>query len=75
MLKGDIIGFVGSTGAATGQHLDFRFSKNGRPMNYLNVELPESQPVDKACKDDFDENVQLMITQLEGNNSQAADAS
>jgi murein DD-endopeptidase MepM/ murein hydrolase activator NlpD len=43
------IGYVGSTGLATGPHLCYRFWKNGVQVDALRAELPASQPV----KDDF----------------------
>ncbi|HEX6199201.1 MAG TPA: M23 family metallopeptidase, partial [Thermoanaerobaculia bacterium] len=39
--QGDVVGYVGSTGLATGPHLDYRVQKNGRwidPMGLDNVE-------------------------------------
>jgi murein DD-endopeptidase MepM/ murein hydrolase activator NlpD len=43
--QGETIGYVGSTGLATGPHLCYRFWKNGVQVDALKVELPPSQPI------------------------------
>lgn len=41
--QGEVIGYVGSTGMATGPHLDFRMKKNGRFINPLKMENPRAR--------------------------------
>jgi len=43
--QGDRIGAVGSTGLATGPHLDYRMSRNGVFLNPLRVDLPPAEPL------------------------------
>jgi murein DD-endopeptidase MepM/ murein hydrolase activator NlpD len=37
---GDVVGYVGQTGEATGPHLHFEFLKNGKKINFLALKIP-----------------------------------
>lgn len=43
--QGEVIGYVGATGTATGPHLDFRVWKNGTPIDPLAMESPSQEPL------------------------------
>lgn len=51
--QGDVIGYVGSTGLATGPHVCYRFWKNGVQVDPLKEEIPPAHPVDPAYRDLF----------------------
>lgn len=52
--QGQTIGYVGSTGLATGPHLCYRFWKNGVQVDALKVALPASEPVKKDKREEFE---------------------
>ena len=51
--QGDIIGYVGMTGLATGPHLHYEFLMGGVHRDPMTVALPTSVPIDGKYKKEF----------------------
>jgi len=51
--QGQVIGYVGETGIATGPHLDYRVRKDKKYVNPLKMTIPASLPVTMENMDDF----------------------
>lgn len=53
VLQGDVIGYVGMTGLATGPHVCFRFWKNGRQVDHRKEEFPSADPLHPGYYEEF----------------------
>jgi murein DD-endopeptidase MepM/ murein hydrolase activator NlpD len=64
--QGQLIGYVGATGTATGPHLDYRFKRNGVFLNPLTAhgQQPSGEPIPSSLLPNFRGQRDTYLTQL-----------
>lgn len=63
--QGDVIGYVGTTGASTGNHLHYEIRKNGRHIDPLRSSLPKGQQLTGSALQAFEGALRAIIDRLD----------
>ncbi len=63
--QGEVIGYVGMTGHASGPHVCYRFWKNGRQVDALKEKMPPAKPIDPKLLPQYLEYIKTYQKQLD----------
>jgi murein DD-endopeptidase MepM/ murein hydrolase activator NlpD len=66
--QGDVIGYVGSTGLATGPHVCYRFWKDGKQVDPRHQKLTMAEPLPSKYKPDYLAKIKPVKAQLDAIN-------
>ncbi len=63
--QGEIIGYVGMTGHASGPHVCYRFWKNGKQVDALKEKMPPAKPIDSMKIKKYLSDIQNLKNELD----------